>query len=355
MKSFNLGKAVKKWLQQGKDYVFIGNLLKRTPEECIEAYRSYMGFRPNFKSSDNIEELILLKRKLHIYGDSGVGKTYLIKKFAEKLELRVFTSYARSEEDLVKDFGDFPFQDGKNIFVLEGDAFYWRKYGVIKRYIQDSKTTFVVITNGKDTPTKNITKLLKQIKIYPPTKKDVADWIKFIFQLSKPDLTEEIYDKDWRKVMRNFLYGTREDFKPDRKEKIDARTFVYRLIKGTATLEDFDKCIHPLPFILNWLGWNTPNFYRGEKLRHNMEIVSFVDANKYSLGKEYLQNYLLEFLPTNSKAQLYFPPFKRIKKEEIEEKNYEVSKYRKRNVSIPKTKKEEKVSIQDEIGDFLLI
>ncbi len=86
-----------------------------------------------------------------------------------------------------------------------------------------------------------------------------------------------------------------------------------------------------------------------------MEIVSFIDANKYSLNKEYLQHYLLEFLPSYKKAQLYFPPFKRNKKKEVvEEKNYELSKYKKRNVSKPKTKKEEK-TIQEEIGDFLLI
>lgn len=352
MKSFNLGKTTKKLLQQGKDYSFISKMLGKTPEECIEAYHSYIGYTPTFKSSDNLEELILQKRKLHIYGESGVGKSYLVKKFAEELELRVFVSYARSEEELVRDFGDFPFQEGDNIFVLEGDGFYWKKYGLIKRYIDNSKVSFIVITNKKETPTKNITKLLKQIKIYPPTKTDVAKWVKSIFQLSKPELVNEIYDKDWRKVMRNFLYGTKEDFKINKKETIDARTFVYKLLKGNATPEDFDKCIHPLSFILNWLGWNTPNFYRGERLKRNMEIVSFVDANKYSLGKYYLQHYLLEFLPTSAKAQLYFPPFKRNKETIVEEKNYEVSKYKKRNVSKP-TKKESK-SIKDDIGEFLL-
>ena len=88
-----------------------------------------------------------------------------------------------------------------------------------------------------------------------------------------------------------------------------------------------------------------------------MEIVSFVDANKYSLGKEYLEHYLLQFLPSTKKEQLYFPPFKRIKEkvEEVEEKNWELSKYKKRNVSKPKTKKEKKITTFEEVGDFLLI
>ena len=353
MKSFNLGKSVKKWLQQGKDYFFIAELLGKTPDQCIEAYRAYMGFKPIFKSSENVEQRILQKKKLHLYGDSGVGKSYLIKKLAEELELQVFYSYARSEEELVSDFSDYPFQWGKNVFVLEGDGFYWKKYGVIKRYIQESKTAFVVITNGKSTPTKNITKLLTQIKIYPPTKADITMWLKSIDEYNFDKIyVNHIYDKDWRRVMRNYLYGTKETFKSSKKESITARTFVYKLFKGTATPEDFDKCIHPLSFILNWLGWNTPNFYKGEKLKRNMEIVSFVDANKYSLGKEYLQHYLLEFIPSYRKAELYFPPFKRVKESKEVEKNYEVSKYKKRNVSKP-TKKESK-SIKDELSEFLL-
>jgi len=351
MKSFNLGKSVKKWLQQGKDYFFIAKILGKTAEECIEAYRSYMGFTPSFKTSNNLEKLILQKSKLHIYGESGVGKTYIIKKIAEKLELRVFVSYARLEEELVGDFSDYPFQEGKNIFILEGDSYYWKKYGVIKRYIQDSKTAFIVITNGKDTPTKNITKHTKQVKLYPPTKVDVVEWLESIG--GDINLIDKIYDKDWRKVVRNFLHGTKENFKLNKKDYIDARGVVYKLLKGNATPKDFDDCVHPLSFILNWLGWNTPNFYEGERLKHNMEIISFVDANKYSLGKEYLQQYLLEFLPTYKKKDLYFPPFKRIKETKEVEKNYEVSQYKKRNTDKPKNKKESK-SIKNEIGDFLL-
>ncbi len=61
----------------------------------------------------------------------------------------------------------------------------------------------MVITNGKNKPTKNITKHLKQIKIYPPTKSDVSNWLKLIGSIKKDD---EVYDKDWRKVIRNFLH-----------------------------------------------------------------------------------------------------------------------------------------------------
>ena len=93
MTSFNLGKAVKKWLQQKKSYKEISAILGKTPEECIEAYRSYMGLStPIFKSSDNLEKLILQGKKLHIYGESGVGKSYIVNKIANKFNFHLFVS-----------------------------------------------------------------------------------------------------------------------------------------------------------------------------------------------------------------------------------------------------------------------
>lgn len=356
MKSFDLGRAVKKWLLQEKNYNEIAEVLNSTPEECIEAYRSFMGFSPSYKSSDNLEHLIKTKQKIHIYGGSGVGKTYIIKHLANKLKLQLFVSYPRTEEELVSDFSDYPFQKGDNIFVVEGDAFYWKKYGTIKKYILDSKTAFVIITEGKDTPTKNITKIMNQVKVYPPTRIEVLEWV-----LSSIDdkekaknIVSNIYDKDWRKVRRNFLYKRKETFKSKEKETLDARGVVYKLLKGNTTIEDFDNCIHPLSFILNWLGWNTPNFFDGQKLRYNMELVSFVDANKYSLRKEFLERVLLKYLPANRKANIYFPPFKRNKEEEKEEKPYDIMSFKKRKASKPKSKKEKK-TIKEELGDFLLI
>lgn len=356
-KSFNLGKAVKKWRQQGKSFEKIAVLLQETPNECIDAFNKYMGLNVRkIKSSINLETLITKNKKIHLYGSSGVGKSFSIEQIAEKLGYQVFVSFPRSEEDLAKDFGDGPFIAEKNIFVIEGDAYYWKKYGLVKRYIEASKTPLVIITNGKNTPTKNITKLLTQVKMYPPTRADVAEWLKSLDGKDSDVYINLVYDKDWRKVIRNYSLKRKGTTGTNKEKKIEAKQLAYLLLKGTATAKDFENCRHPLPFVLTWLGWNTPNFYTGERLRFNMELISWVDVNKHMFSQSYLINALLRYIPTSKKGNFYFPPFKRNKTgKEVKQLDYEISKYKKKKTTTkPKEKKPYK-SIADELGDLLLI
>lgn len=354
---------MKKLRLQDIEYSEISTMLNHTPQECMDAYMEYMGLKKRLsKTSDNLPLLIKKKEKIHIFGKSGVGKTHTVHQLAEEMNLNVITSYARKEEDLAKDFGDSPFEDAPNIFVLEGDTYYWRKYGLVKRYIENSLTPFIIITVGKDTPTKNITKLVKQVKIYPPTKAEVQQWLNDIGMDNVPDsYVLQVYAKDWRTVKQNVMYGlSDENYTPQETEKFEAREMVYRIIKGTATLKDFDNCIHPLPFILNWLGHNTPNFYTGYKLEHNMNLVSWVDAHKYDTPESYLRRALLQYLPTNKKGRFQFPPYKRNKEDKKDpiKEEVEIQKYTKKIEKVkkkPKKKEEKKQTIEDEIGDFLLI
>jgi len=364
-KKSDLGKMVKKWMGQGKNLEEVALFLGKTPEECYSAFQRYMGRNQVSQQDKKLLDLIKNKGKVHLYGETGCGKTYLVKQLSALLHKELVVSSARNEDDLLSDFADTPFIEDDFIFVLEGDGYYWKKYGLVKKYIEDSRSSVIIITEGKDTPTKNITKHLVQVKKLPPTRSEVLTFLKTLSNSPAQeeiieDCFDELYSKDWRKVWRNFLYGKEEEIK--QKEKIDAKQVSYKLLKGTATLEDFENCVHPLSFILNWLGYNLHSFYEDKRtLARNLDLVSYVDANKYNLKLTYLRSLLLELTPMEKKGEFIFPPFKPKKKDEkkVEDVNYTVSLIKQKKV---KKSPKKMVSVEDflqedddDIGDFMLL
>lgn len=357
----NVGKTVKKLLQQKKSLSFIAEVINShedytlTPTECLDEYYKYMGMvNPTVHTSENLVQMVKDKKKIHLFGATGSGKSYAIKQVANALDIQMIKSYARGEEELVADFSDLPYTEEDILFVLEGDNYYWRKYGIIRNYIRDSVAPFVVITTGKDTPTKNITKHLEQVKSFAPTKEEVADFLSImegeeISQYS--EIVSRVYERDWHKILRKYKFGTQGETKTlADKEEINAKRVAYLVAKGEATEEDFENCEHPFSFIINWLGYNTPKFfYEDEKAVHNLDLVSFIDQHKYNMKEKYLRGMLMEYKPAQKKSYMKFPPFQKLKKEKKKEKKYTITKY-KRKKSQEKTK-----SVKEELGDMLLI
>ncbi len=362
-----LGKMVKKWIGQKKDIFSVCRLLSKTPnfsnltpEECLKEYSQYIKYF-NIKSntSENVEKLLKENKKLHIYGETGSGKSWLIERVADKLGLNLIKSCPRSENDLLLDFGNFPFeQDTNSVFVMEGDAYYWRKYGLVKKYIEDSVAPVVIITIGKGTPTKWITKLLTQVKVYSPMEDDVVRFIQYIYPNFDLLNLKNVYSRDWRVVWRNLKYGfSTPQKKLAREEKYDAKTLAYKLIKGTAVYSDFDKCEHPISWVLNWLGYNAVNFWSGVNLRKNLYKITWCDAHKYETNSDFIKNELLTLIPSVEKGYMAFPPFKKKEEEKKEEKDYKISHYKTRITPKRSKKKKETeyTGLEDEIGDMMLI
>lgn len=359
------GKIVKKWIQQGESLDFVANLLSCTPQEAYSDYLHYTKQGMYFgKTAINmvsdtrffLKQVIAQNKSVHVYGNTGCGKTFNVKKIANELNLDVHVSYATLEEELAKDFGDAPLQQSDSLFLLEGDAYYWRKYGLIKNYIENSKAPFVIITIGKDTPTKNVTKLLQQVKIYPPTRSEVLELATTLNRnFDERDLVR-VYDKDWRKVWRKIRFGT-DSVKNKQNKFYDAKTLAYKLVKGEAVLEDFDNCSHPVSWVLNWLGYNAENFWKGKVLKYNFDIISWSDSNKYNFKQIYIKQALLQLIPTEVKGFMRFPPFKKQKKQEEEIGNYSIKKFKKTKAKAPirKKKETEYKGLEDELGDFLAI
>jgi len=355
MKTFSkkqLGKAVKKWIMNGRSYEEISRILNTPINECIDAYFEYMHYDVQPKAFHELEKLILNGEKIHVYGNNGVGKTHIVKSIARKNNFGLVVSYPFNESELLKDFGDKPFQKSKNntLFLIEGDFYYWKKYSLVKKYIEDSIHPIVIITTQNNTPTKHITKLLKSVKILPPSRLDVANWLKEIGEENDEQLLGEIYDKDWRKIKLNYQLRKRNTFKREVVEKLDSKIVAYRILKGIATIDDINNCIHPFFFINNWIGWNAHKFYGNKKLMKVMEIVSFIDANKKVIKGGFLKRMLLEIPPSTMKDVMDFPPFKR--KTGEEELPREAGEF----IKTKKGKKRKKRKLeQSNIGDFLLI
>lgn len=371
-----LGRIVKKWLGQGKCLVFIAEMLSRTPEfkditpeECYYAYNKFMGSPYNFDINSTpktgtttieyIRNAITHNKPIHIYGSTGVGKTFFVKDVAEELDKELHISYARSEEYLAGDFGDGPFQISDSVFLLEGDGYYWKKYGLIKNYIENSKVSFIIITIGRETPTKNVTKLLQQLQIYPPTRSEILG----LMRTYNPDLTEfdleDVYDKDYRKVWMKLKFGTVGHKKAVKGINYDAKTMAYNLAKGKVVLEDFDRCTMPISWVLNWLGYNAHTFWSSKTLAHNLEIISWADANKYNFKEIYIKQALMGLIPSTRKGYMSFPPFKKEDVEKIEDKKYILNKFKKSNKVSPMRKKKETayegLDNDDELGDFMMV
>lgn len=357
-----VGKRVKKLLGQQMDLESIANIVnanrqeKLTPKQCLDEYYKYMGMtNPSAKASSDLEDLIKKNAKIHLFGPIGSGKSYLVRQTINLLGLNKIISFARKEEDLVQDFGNLPFEEDSNsVFVLEGDAYYWRKYGLIRNYIQKSKHPFIVITRDKATPTKNITKHLTQVKKFPPTQKEVADYFSVLDgtrYLRQDTFIREIYDKDWRKIWRNYKYGRNKDEYESQKEaeEISSKQFVYLLLKGKAKYSDFERCEHPLSFTLNWLGYNASRFYTNYSTYSKaMQILGFLDRNKYNMKQPYLVHHLLEDFPkAEAKGYLSFPPYQKIKEEK--EDDYAIEQ------GVRESIQEEPQELEEELGDFLLL
>ena len=362
-KKINVGKTVKKWLGQGKDIAEISAILhtmgfKYSVQDCIDAYYDYMGWARviSERSGSGLMKAILNREKIHIYGSTGVGKTFTIKSIAKQLDLDMIVSYARLNEDLIADWGTTPFEENDKLFVLEGDAFYWKAYGVIKNYIAKSKSALVIITIGKDTPTKNVTKLLKQVKIFPPSKDEMQHYILQFDPDWEGDI-DKIYDRDQRITWRNYLYN-RNEKTPPYQGVVDAKTVAYKILKGTATYEDFEKCIHPWHFVLGWISYNAKNFYNEDNLEQVLHALAWIDTYKFNYKQRYLIQMLLEIPPADTKGFMTFPPYKpkpKIETDKGKGKDYVIEKYKIR--AKPKSKKKivEDDDEFDDLGDFMLI
>lgn len=372
-KKINVGKTVKKWLAQGKDISEISAILhnmghKYSIQECIDAYYDYMGWRRviSERSGAGFIKAVMNREKIHIYGSTGVGKTFTVKSVAKELDLDMILSYARLTDDLVADWGTTPYEEDDKLFVLEGDAFYWRAYGVVKNYIANSKSAVVIITTGKDTPTKNITKLVKQIKIFPPSKDEMQHYI-LQFDADWEGDIDKIYDRDQRITWRNYLYNKNEKTAPY-EGIVDAKQIAYKILKGTATIEDFDKSIHPWHFVLGWISYNAVNFYSDHKLKNVLSTLAWIDTYKFNYKQRYLIQMLLELPKAEKKGFMSFPPYKSKTKVEnkTETKDYVIEKYKLNVKKKPKKKASPKlintikkpVEVEDDfddLGDFMLI
>lgn len=347
-----LGKRVKKLLGQNIPIKEIAQMTGHNARECIEAYRKYMGLPIKSRTSDDLEMFIEMRESVHLYGETGVGKTYSVTQIAEKLGRPIVRCIARSEEDIVEKFGNKPFEVKDTVFVIEADNYYWRKYALIRDYIKESKSALVIITTAKDTPNKAVNKHLTKIKMFPPTRSEVYKFFKKYdpdFSYSKSECTKDLYSRDWREVWRNYLYGG-DEFTEEVVEEISSKTLTYRLLKGIAEYSDFERCKHPLSFTLNWLGYNLQNFYSGDILRYNFNIVCWCDKYKYRYSQNYLRRALMQLIPTNHKGYLQFPPFQKKKKKKKKKKKYTITKGKKR------TKKDVLDTYEkskEQIGDFL--
>jgi len=367
-KKINVGKTVKKWLASGKDIAEISAVLhtmghKYSVQDCIDAYYDYMGWDRviSERSGSGLMKAILNREKIHVYGGTGVGKTFTIKSIAKQLDLDLIISYARSNEDLISDWGTTPFEEDDRLFVLEGDAFYWRAYGVIKNYIAKTKSALVIITIGKDTPTKNITKLVKQVKIFPPSKDEMQHYILQFDPNWEGDI-DDIYDRDQRLTWRNYLYN-RNEKTPPYKGIVDAKKIAYNILKGIATYEDFENCIHPWHFVLGWISYNAKNFYYEDNLKDVLHSLAWIDTYKFNYKQRYLIQMLLEIPPADMKGVMTFPPYKPKPKVETDkggEKDYVIEKYKIKKKAKKKAKKkivdeEDDDDEFDDLGDFMLI
>ena len=376
IKKINVGKTVKKWIGQGKNIAEVSTILhsmghKYSIQDCIDAYYDYMGWRRviSERSGAGFIKAVLNREKIHVYGSTGVGKTFTVKSVAKELDLDMIVSYARLTDDLVADWGTTPYEEDDKLFVLEGDAFYWKAYGVIKNYIINSKSTVVIITTGKDTPTKNITKLVKQIKIFPPSKDEMQHYILQFDPNWKGDI-DKIYDRDQRITWRNYLYNKNERTAPY--EGItQAKDIAYKILKGTATIEDFEKSVHPWYFVLGWISYNAVNFYNDDKLKKALHALAWIDTHKFNYKQRYLVQMLLELPKADMKGFMSFPPYKSKPKTETtvtQKVDYVIEKYKLKTKPKPKKKKgkQKKVieSVQesveddefwDDLGDFMAI
>lgn len=357
MKRMELWKRVKKLRMQKISWDKISKICEKTKFECKLAYYNHFGIK---MKNTKLNQLIRQKQKIHIYGDSGVGKTFIVSKTLEGLDTKnVIISYPRSEEDLLKDFGDLPFQDDiEAVFVIEGDNYYWKKYGLVKRLLTESEHCVIIISVDKETPTKNITKYTQQIKIHPPTRSDVLKYIKRIDPDWKGNILD-IYDKDWRVIKRRLSFGELHDDQLIKPKWLDSKVLSYKLVKGNAKPEDFDNCTHPISFVINWIGYNAKTFWTGKSLAKNLEIISWCDANKYKTKEIYIRNALLELVPSFRKGYMKFPPWKKKKNNKFEEEDIVVRKVKllsKKKKRKPQKKKEEEYKgLQSELGDFLML
>lgn len=287
----------------------------------------------NQKQKNEVRKLILQNQKILLFGDVSVGKSSLVKEISTEIGYRLVLSYPRNDEDLLKDFAQLPFETKKTLFVIEGDSFYWRSYGLVNHYLQ-SNNPIVIIVNLKDTVHKTVADQVVPIKLYPPTKQDVEEFVRKRYPNWNGRI-EDVYSNDLRITLRNIKYGI-TSYVPQQLEPLNSQQVSYSLLQGTAKREDIENCSDPQIFVLNWLGNNVHKFYSNKK---KLDDVSFVDSYKFDYKKKYLDGMLLTLGKANLRGKMKFPPIKFKLPKEVEEE-WEKERRKKSKISIKKSKQE---------------
>lgn len=322
-----LGKRVKKLIYQNKFTLEdISRILQEPIEKCLNSYEEYTGQKipptiliaGNSKQQENLKKLILNNEKVLLFGSHGVGKSSAIRKIGDELQYRIIESYPRSNEDLMEDWGDLPFNINKSIFVMEGDGFYWRKYGLIKKYIEKSKNPIIVIVNKKNTVHGTVEKLLMNVMFSPPSRQEVASFLKKKF----PDWNgniNDVYDRDVRVTLRKIKFDIDENLQIDSPKTIDSRQLVYKIFNGTATKEDIENCKDPVQWAQRSIAYNAKNFYSKKTALEVLDKVCFVDKYKYNYNRDFLNGVLLSIPRREKSGKIQFPPYPYKPKNEEEE------------------------------------
>jgi len=305
-------KNVKKLVFQNRFTIDeIAKMTKRSVEECVEAFEIYTGKKlpatfliaGNERQINELRKLILQKQKILLFGKNGVGKSTIPKKLAQELGWRIVYSYPTNNEELLVDFSELPLKTKNTIFVIEGDSFYWRSYGLINHYIKESKNPIIIIVDKSDKVHATVRKQLVTVKLSSPTREDVKKWVERKYPDWKGNIND-VYDENMRVTLRNIKYGIKT-YKPSKEEKLDAQQVAYRVIQGKATVQDFENCIHPFDWILSWIGYNAYTFYYGTDVQ---DLMSWIDDKKYNFKPDYLRGCLLNLRKPDKRGKLKFPP-----------------------------------------------
>jgi len=298
----------------------IAKMTKHSIEECMEAFEIYTGKKlpasfliaGNERQIKQLRKLILQRKKILLFGKNGIGKSIIPKKIAQEIGWRIVYSHPTNNEELLVDFSETPLKTKYTIFVIEGDSFYWRSYGLVNHYIKESKNPIIIVVDDANKVHATVRKQLVIIKLSSPTREDVKKWVEKKYPDWKGNIND-VYDENMRITLRNIKYGIKT-FKPSKKEKLDAQQVAYRVIQGKATFQDFENCIHPFDWILSWIGYNAHTFYFGTDVQ---DLISWIDDKKYNFKSDYLIGCLLNLRKPDKRGKLKFPPrgFKPKKKE----------------------------------------
>jgi len=282
----------------------IAAIVDMSQEEVMRVFRSFGETTPlsqvivgQERVISNLVELIKAGKHAILHGEPGIGKTISAKeavKRAGKVLKMCNLSDLRNGTLLAKWLYGSHQTPSDVVFVFdEIDNFHWQSHAYFKKVLEESKVSIIMTCNDLEAVSKAVVEQVKKggavIHVFPPTRDD----LKKLLEMKFPDrvgAVDQLYDRDFRVVMRRLLYNVYDTRVPEvvvKTPRVIGAIFGERVF--SRRIDAIKKDADPIAWLTAWLDYNAGRIVPPPMLCDFLDQLSRTEARMFKTGTRYLQ------------------------------------------------------------------